>query len=115
VTRRAIATLLFCAAILAALGAAALHSFDSGDHRPVATARAERSSCAPVDEDGAWDQPHRVLASVTEWAARCRTAHAHALPGTSLPRPVSSAADTTEPPARTPFAPSYLLHTPLLI
>ena len=115
VTRRAIAAIVFCAAMLVTLGVAVLHPFDASVRAQAVSIEAAPSSCAPVDDDGAWTGHHRVAVSVTDWAARCRTLHVHVLPGVALPRPVAPVAEAPGLPESSPLAPSYLLHTPLLI
>jgi hypothetical protein len=115
VTRRVIAALVFCAAMLVALGDAMLHPFAAAGRGQSVSIEAAPSSCAPVDDNAAWTDHHRVAASVTDWAARCRVLHAHVLPGVALPRPAARVAEAPGFPERTPLAPSYLLHTPLLI
>jgi hypothetical protein len=115
VTRRAIAAIVFCTAILVTLGVAVLHPPDAAGRGPSVSIEAAPSGCAPADDDAAWTGHHRVAAAVTDWAARCRTLHAHVLPGVVLPRPAARVAGAPGSPERTPLAPSYLLHTPLLI
>lgn len=114
-TRRAVAAIVFCAAMLVTLGVAVLHPFDAGIRAQAVSIEAAPSNCAPVDDDGAWTSQHRVAAAVTDWVAKCRTLHAHVLPGVVLPCPTAPVAEASGLHARTPLAPSYLLHTPLLI
>ena len=115
VTRRAVAAIVFCAALLVTLGVAVVHPFDPGVRAQAASIESAPSSCAPVDDDGAWTNPHRVTASVTDWVSRCRTLHAHVLPGMALPGPAVSVIEASALHTRTPLGPAYLLHTPLLI
>ena len=115
VTRRAVAAIVFCAAMLATIGVAVLHPFDAGTRAQAVSIEAAPPNCAPVDDDGAWTNQQRVAAAVTDWAAKCRTLHAHVLPGVVLPCPAALVAEASGLHTRTPLAPCYLLHTPLLI
>jgi len=115
VTRRAAAAIVICVAILVTLGVAVRHPFDARIGAQTVSIEAGSSNCAPVDDDGAWTNDHRVAAAVSDWAAKCRTLHAHVLPGVVLPCSAAPVAATSELHARTPPGPSYLLHTPLLI
>ena len=112
--RLALAAIVFCSTLCASLApvpagtAAALES-----SLAAATAQAAHD-CAPAGDQGEWRPRHNATVSIPESAFKWRTLHAGVAPAA---RPESIAAGVRADPLPAPVsgAPSYLLHTPLLI
>jgi hypothetical protein len=114
VLRLALAAIVFCSTLLAAFG-----QFSPGSPATQDASRAEIAAQAPLDctpagNDGEWRPQHDATASITESAWKWRTVHAGLA---AIARPGPMVAITLADPAvtRATGAPSYLLHTPLLI
>ena len=114
VSRLAVAAIVFCATLMAALIQGTPGLSTAWDAAGAATIEPAPHDCASADDDRRWSPRQDEAASITESGWKCRTLHAGlstgVRPGTIAAFPVADA-----PSARAPESPSYLLHTPLLI
>jgi hypothetical protein len=114
VIRLALAAIVFCSTLCAALGQIPPGSPAAREHSPAATISHAPLGCTPADDDGEWRPQHDATASITESAWKWRTFHA-GVAATARPAAVVLNALGDPPLARATGAPSYLRHIPLLI
>jgi hypothetical protein len=113
VIRLALAAIIFCSTLCAALGTSPSGSPGERETPHAATRAQALLDCAPSDDDGEWRPQHDATAFLPESSWKWRTLHL----GVAAARPTVFVANAlADPPAaRANAAPSYLLHTPLLI
>jgi hypothetical protein len=95
VIRLALAAIVFCAALSAAFGQSA-------------------PGCPAAENEREWRPQHHATASITESSWKWRTLHAAVVAAVG-PEAFVFSAPADPFPAPATAAPSYLLHTPLLI
>jgi hypothetical protein len=114
VIRLALAAIVFCSALCAALVQMAPGLPDARDLAATTALAPLCSNSDDDDDDREWSPTPEAAASITESGWKCRTLHAglsaHARPGTIVAIPLADKAR-----ARAQSALPYLLHTPLLI
>ena len=111
--RLALAAIVFCSALCAGLGQVPFAIPAAGEPSGTTTIAAAPLDCAPVDDERGWRPPLVTAAAITDSAWKSRTLHAVVA---ATPRPEALVArDSLNLPLAHAAAPSYLLHTPLLI
>ena len=110
--RFVLAAIVFFATLCASQG-----QVSAGPHAEQSS-RAATMSAAPLgcmpDDDGEWRPQHHTAASIPESSWKWRTLHA-GVAATAPPTALVTTVLSDARPARASDAPSYLLHTPLLI